>query len=183
MNRIVFCLFLSLIIDLGSLFELIAGRDRINNYALKQSVCYTLYYYQLCLIFVLSFFRQSSACAAVCFQRVELYIYISKKDCSSSSSSCCIFYPMLFLERLNCFNSTTTIIILIIIIVCRNRFFREWKKKMDYGRCVIGMQSIPITIPICPIPINFGLFTFKLNQDVNITVYSPSFTLCDHTID
>ena len=181
MNRIVFCFFLSLIIDSGSLFELIAGRDRINNYALLSRVCYTLYYYQLCAWFLYFLFFVNLVCCAVCFQRVELYTYISKKNCSSSSSSC-IFYPMLFLERLNCFNSTTTIIILSIAIVSGNRFFREWKEKMDYGRCVKVIQS-RTSIPICPIPINVGLPTFQLNQCIHITVYSTISTLCDHTID
>ena len=77
MNRIVFCLFLSLIIDLGYLFELIAGRDRINNYALKQSV---LYFILLSAVpdFCTFFFSSILGCAAVCFQRVELYILVRK---------------------------------------------------------------------------------------------------------
>ena len=48
-------------------------------------------------------------------------------------------------KRMDCFNSTTTTIILSIVIVSGNRFFREWKEKMDCGRCVIGIQTIIIT--------------------------------------
>jgi len=69
------------------------------------------------------------------------------------------------------------------MIVSGNRFFREWKEKMDYGRRVPGTQAIIRTIPIYPIPINFGLTTSQLNQCINTTEYSTPSTLCDHTID
>jgi hypothetical protein len=97
------------------------------------------------------------------------------------------------LEGVNCLNSTTrtffrtttieTTIVATAVIVSGNRFFSEWKEKMDFGRCVRGSQSIRRTIPTCHIPINFGLITFQLNQCILITVYSTMVTLCDHTID
>ena len=97
---------------------------------------------------------------------------------ASSSSVVC------FSKGIDGFDSTNiTTIVFTIVIVSGNRFFREWKEKMDYGRCVIGKQPILRTIPICHIPINFGLITFQLNQCILTTGYSTQSTLCDHTID
>ena len=98
----------------------------------------------------------------------------------STSSWQCFFKRV---DRLNGTGRLRTIIavIIAIVVVRRNRFFSEWKEKMDYGRSVIGIQTI--TIPICPIPINFGLVTFQLNQSIHTTAYATHSTLCDHTID
>jgi hypothetical protein len=92
------------------------------------------------------------------------------------------------LKGFDCFNSTNSstmkwaTIVQSIAIVSGNRFFREWKEKMNYGRCVTGRQSI-MAIPTCVIPIKFGLITFQLNQCFPTTEYCTTFTLCDHTID
>jgi hypothetical protein len=43
----------------------------------------------------------------------------------------------LFTKCSHCSNSTnTTTVVATTIIVSRKRYFREWKEKMDYGRCV-----------------------------------------------
>ena len=90
-----------------------------------------------------------------------------------------------FSKGIDGFDSTAidTTIVATTTIVRGNRFFGEWKEKMDFGRCVTGMQPIKRTIPTCHIPINFGLITFQLNQCLLITTYSTKSTLCDHTID
>ena len=87
-------------------------------------------------------------------------------------------------EQVDCSNDTITAIILsIVVVLSGNRFFGEWKEKMDYGRCVKGRQSMLITILTCHIPMNVGLTAFQLNQCKLITAYSTLSTLCDHTID
>ena len=90
------------------------------------------------------------------------------------------------LKGIDSFNRTTidTTIVATTTIVRGNRFFSEWKEKMDCGRCVIGTQPIrPTILGICHISINFGLITFHFNQCFRKTEYSTSSTLCDHTID
>ena len=46
-----------------------------------------------------------------------------------------------FFECIDRFNSTTTTIISTAMIVRGDRFFREWKEKMDFGQCVRGRQT------------------------------------------
>ena len=84
------------------------------------------------------------------------------------------------IDGLNGTNITT--IVATNTIVRGNRFFSEWKEKMDFGRCVIGTQAIKTT-STCRIPINVGLITFQLNQCIRSTAYSTFSTLFDHTID
>ena len=83
------------------------------------------------------------------FFNIHLCIWVSGNYLESEVRLCVVhrgvseFVQLLQgLKSVDCLNSTTTIIVLTIVIVSGNRVFREWKEKMDYGRCVRGRQSI-----------------------------------------
>ena len=80
--------------------------------------------------------------------QIRLRINVTFSEYKVSKQATITFSTKLI--RIYCLNRTITTIVataMIVIHVCSgNRFFSEWKEKMDCGRCVIGMQTIIITI-------------------------------------